>query len=145
MWCVFCYSNKTHITSVWLPSILPLNWESSKTSCVQHLQLSVPIPLSGFWDHLVKIWGLSEVWLRFLKSLKVEKSLTKIIKNCHNFWANNPILMPYGIKNLQNILKVVFFYYSKAHFNNFLRYCTIKASPGFAGPANACAFKCLDL
>ena len=56
---------------------LPLRWESSKTSCVQHLQLSVPIPSSGVRVHLVEIWGLSEVKLRFRKLPTVEKSLTK--------------------------------------------------------------------
>ena len=80
-------------TSVWLPSILPLRWESSNTSCVQHLQLSVSIPSSGVWDHLVEIWGRSEVRLRFLKSPKVEKSLIKINKVCRNFWTDNAILI----------------------------------------------------
>ena len=35
--------------------------------------------------------------LRFLKSPKGEKSLTKINKNCRNFWTNNSILMPFVI------------------------------------------------
>ena len=84
-------------TSVWLPSILPLRWESSNTSCEKHLQLSVSIPSSGVWDYLVEIWGRFEVRLRFLKSPKVEKSLTKINKNRHNFLTNNVILMPLEI------------------------------------------------
>ena len=35
------------ITGVCLPSILPMKQEPSKTSCVQHLQHSAPIALSG--------------------------------------------------------------------------------------------------
>ena len=92
IWTLHLYS-----TSVWLPSILPLRWESSKTSCVAHLALSVPIPSSGVWDHLVEIWGLSQVRLQFPKSPKVGKSLTKINKNRRNFWTDNAILMPFEI------------------------------------------------
>ena len=84
-------------TSVWLPSILPLRWESPKTSCGPHLALSVPIPSSGVWDQLEEIWALSEVRLRFPKLPKVEKSLTKITKSHHNFWTNKAILMAFEV------------------------------------------------
>ena len=46
--------NKTQDTHVWLPSILQLKWEPSKTFCVWHLWHSVPIPFSGVWGRLVK-------------------------------------------------------------------------------------------
>ena len=52
-------------TCIWLPSILPLRWEPSRTSCVGHLGHSVPIPSSGVWGGLVKVWGLSQVRLQF--------------------------------------------------------------------------------
>ena len=55
------------LTHVWLPSIVPLRWEPSKTSCVWHLWRSVPAFLSGVWGHLVEIWELSEVRLQFLQ------------------------------------------------------------------------------
>ena len=100
---------KVPITSVWLPSILPLRWISSKTSCVPHLALSVPFLSSDVWDQLVEIWALSKVRLKFPKLPKVEKSLTKINKNHHNFWNNNVILMAFEILNLQNIWKMVYF------------------------------------
>ena len=51
-------------THVWLPSILPLRWEPSKTSCVWHLWPSVSIPLCGVWDRLRTPWSpvaISEV------------------------------------------------------------------------------------
>ena len=127
----------SYVTSVWLPSLLPLNWESSKTFFVQHLQLCVPIPLSGVWEHLVEIWG-------FLKSgsdSEVTQGGEILIQNqqkkCRNFWTNDQILISFEIWSLQNI-----FYYSKPHNQHWLRYCTIKASPGFRGPANTCDVTC---
>ena len=99
----------SYVTSVWLPSLLPLNWASSKTFFVQHLQLCVPIPLSGVREHLVEIWGLSEVRFRFWSRRRWRNPYPKSTKKCRNFWTNNQILISFEIWSLQNILKVVYF------------------------------------
>ena len=54
------------------PFYLSPEIKPSKTSCVPHLPHSGPIPLSGVSGRLVRIWGLSQVRLRFPKSLSAE-------------------------------------------------------------------------
>ena len=97
IFCVWLFNHMSIDIRVWLPSILPMKWKPSKTSCGGHLGHSVHIPSSSGWSRLVEIWGLSAVMLRFPQCQSAENSLHQFSKNRHNFWTNIAIVMPFEI------------------------------------------------
>ena len=74
-------------TCLWLPSIFPLKWQPSKTSCVWHLWYIVHIPLSGVLGRPVEILGLqSQVMISAVPNYEVIFGPMLSVQRCKMIW-----------------------------------------------------------
>ena len=93
------------ITHVWLLSIMPMKWKSSKYFCMGHLGHRAPIPLSGVRGHLVEIWGLSAVWLQFPQRRSAEYSVQQFSTISGTFEPKIQFVCPSWFRNYEQYLR----------------------------------------